>query len=87
MTEGSRPRRSQTGTARRASKNEHRRRERQQLDDPRPLMSVATAAEYLDVSRWTVYRLIATGQLKHVVVGETIKVLPADIDDYLGRAS
>lgn len=81
ITEGTpRP---QTGTARKASKAEHRRRETAPLADPRPLLSPTEAARYLDVDRTTVYRLIKDGRLRKVTVGERYKIRPADIDAYL----
>jgi excisionase family DNA binding protein len=80
-------RRPQTGTAARVSKLESRRRAAQSArdrNDDRPLLSVEAAARYLGVSRWTIYRLIDSGELKAHKVGTRYKIRPADIDRYLG---
>lgn len=82
MTEGPRNR-SQATAARRASKRDHIERQA----DTRPLLGIAETAEYLDVSRWTVQRLIRDGELRSVIVGARRKVRPLDIDAYLDRAA
>jgi excisionase family DNA binding protein len=74
-----------SGTARQASRAAYEQRQRAELADPRPLMGVDDTARYLDVSRWTVYRLVNDGGLKTVTVGKTMKFRPADIDAYLDR--
>jgi excisionase family DNA binding protein len=88
MPEGTRGTRApQTGTARRTSKMESRRRAaqsaRDRSGDERPLMSAEAAARYMDCSRWTIYRLVESGQLKAHTVGARLKIRPADIDRYL----
>jgi excisionase family DNA binding protein len=74
-----------SGTARQASRAAYEKRQTAELADPRPLMGIDGVARYLDVSRWTVYRLINDGDLKTVTVGKTMKVRPADVDAYLNR--
>lgn len=81
----------QTGTARRTSKMESRRRAAQSARDlaaneaasARPLLPAEAAARYLGVSRWTIYRLIDRGELKAYTVGSQIRIRPDDIDAYL----
>jgi len=45
--------------------------------------SPATAAEYLGVSRSTVYRLIHARQIRAIKVGSVLKLRPSDIDSNL----
>lgn len=54
-----------------------------EAEDDRPLLSAEGAARYLDVSRWTIYRLVDRGELKGHTVGTRLKIRPADIDRYL----
>jgi excisionase family DNA binding protein len=49
------------------------------------LLTVADLARNLGVSRWTVYRLVRSGDIKAVRVGERIRFRPADVDAYLER--
>lgn len=50
--------------------------------DPDAALTVAEAAKRLAVAPNTVYRLVERGQLKHHRIGRTIRILPADIDEY-----
>jgi excisionase family DNA binding protein len=49
------------------------------------LYSVTELADYLRVSRWTVYRLVEGGGLRAVKVGERLRFRPADVEAYLER--
>ena len=49
------------------------------------LLTQADVADLLQVSRWTVTRLIRRGELRGVRVGERLRFRPADIDAYLER--
>jgi len=51
--------------------------------DTRPLMSLEATARYLGVSRWTVYRMLDTGELRSVTIGGRRKVRPVDLDAML----
>lgn len=42
-------------------------------------------AEFMSVSRWTVYRLVRGGQLKTVKAGERLRFRLEDIQEYLER--
>lgn len=58
--------------------------------DPAPepvnrLVSVRQAAEYLSISRSTMYALIADSQVTTVRVGSTTKVRTGDLDAYAER--
>lgn len=50
-----------------------------------PLFTVDIAAAQLAVSRRTIYRLVASGDLPAVRVGERLRFRPAEIDAYLER--
>lgn len=49
------------------------------------LLKIPQVAERLNVSRNTVYRLIADGELPVVTVGATSRVDPKDLDAYIAR--
>lgn len=55
--------------------------------DGRPALSIDDSGIYIGKSKWTVYRLIRTGELRAIRVGErgTLRVRPSDLDDYLDR--
>lgn len=48
-----------------------------------PLMSVEEIADYFQVSKHTVYRLIATRKLKHLRLGQHIRVKASVVEAYL----
>jgi excisionase family DNA binding protein len=48
-----------------------------------PYMTVQEAAEYMNCSRWTVYRLIQAGALKPLKVGTRLRFRPTDLDAYI----
>ncbi len=50
-----------------------------------PLLSVDEVAEFLGVSRPTIYRLISSGDLRPVVVGARKRFFPEEIRQYLER--
>jgi len=50
-------------------------------------MGVTSLGRYLEMSRWTIYRMIESGELPTIKVGGQYKFRPADIDDYLDRAA
>lgn len=56
-------------------------------NDGRPLLNVDGAAGYIGKSKWTVYRLIHSGDLRAIRVGPrgTLRIRPGDLDDYLDR--
>jgi excisionase family DNA binding protein len=51
------------------------------------LYSVTELAEYLRVSRWTVYRLERAGSIRAVMVGDRLRFRSADVEAYLERGS
>jgi len=69
------------------SRADHRERTSPPETDPRPLMGVTSLGRYLEMSRWTIYRMIESGELPTIKVGGQYKFRPADIDDYLDRAA
>jgi excisionase family DNA binding protein len=50
------------------------------------LLTVTQLGRHLGVSKWTVYRLVRSGELRAVRVGERLRFRPSDIDAYLERA-
>lgn len=53
--------------------------------DGRPLFTIDDAAAYISKSRWTVYRLINSGELRAIRIGArgALRVRPGDLDAYL----
>jgi excisionase family DNA binding protein len=49
------------------------------------LLTQANVADLLQVSRWTVARLIRSGELRVVHVGDRRRIRPEDLDAYLER--
>jgi excisionase family DNA binding protein len=49
------------------------------------LFSVNDLARHLGISKWTVYRLVHSGEIRAVKVGERIRFRPADVEAYLER--
>ena len=49
------------------------------------LLTVNELARDLGISRWSAYRLVRSGDVRAVRVGERIRFRPADIDAYLER--
>ena len=56
------------------------------LDRDLPLLTVASVAEYLSVDETTVRRLVKRGEIRGRHVGDTVRVSPRDLRDYLCRA-
>ncbi len=54
-------------------------------DDGRALRTVAEAAVYLNVHVRTMRRIIASGELRTIRLGNQIRIRPSDLDDYLDR--
>lgn len=50
-------------------------------------LTVAEAAKRLHVARNTVYDLCARGEINHHRVGRTIRLRPADIEEYRRRST
>lgn len=50
-------------------------------------MSVNEVARFLSISRDSVYRLVRSGALPAVKVGERLRFRPEEIDRYLDRGS
>ena len=50
-------------------------------------LTVAEAAKRLHVARNTVYELCARGEINHHRVGRTIRLCPADIEEYRRRSA
>jgi len=46
------------------------------------LLTIRAAADYLDVSTWTIRRLIDGGALKCKRIGRVIRLDPADVMEY-----
>lgn len=82
MSEGTPARtRRATGTARKRS---------QELSTARrrgPLYSPENAGKYIDVSRFTIYRLIERGELHAIKLNGYWRISEADLDDYIQRAA
>lgn len=53
---------------------------------PVPVLTVQQVAAELGVSKMTVYRLTASGELPSVRIGRSIRVRVPDLDAYLSRA-
>ena len=51
------------------------------------LLTQADVADVLRISRWTVARLIARGELSGVRVGDRLRFRARDIDAYLERGT
>lgn len=51
------------------------------------LWTVAEVADHLRVSSMTVYRLIKTGDLPAILVGQSYRIRTSDLDAYLEAAS
>jgi len=49
------------------------------------LLNVAQCAEALNVSPWTVRRLLATGKLPAVRIGSRVLVRASDIDNFIDQ--
>jgi excisionase family DNA binding protein len=54
-------------------------------NDGRALLTVAEAAVYLNVHIRTVRRIIASGELRSMLVESRRRIRPSDLDDYLDR--
>jgi excisionase family DNA binding protein len=52
---------------------------------PRRLLTIAAVQERLSVSRDTVGRLLAAGELTPVRIGRAVRVSDADLDDFITR--
>jgi excisionase family DNA binding protein len=52
---------------------------------PRPLLSVREAARLLDLSPATVYKLCADGKLPHARILSAIRIVPADLGEFVLR--
>lgn len=50
-----------------------------------PVLSINEAAAVLGVERSTIYRLLRTGELQAIRVGQRRRFRPEDIDAYLER--
>jgi excisionase family DNA binding protein len=58
------------------------------MSDPtalEPLLTVQGVCEVLGISRQTVYRLTARGDLRPTRVGDRLRFVPEDIRDYVER--
>ena len=92
MTESTaRPkRRRQTGEARRASKSDYRERQAR-LEHVRklrgPVLDAVHSGEYLDCSRWVIYELIKTGELKASRLNGNWRISIDELDDFIRRNS
>ena len=51
--------------------------------DSGPLLRIEQIAERLSVSRSMAWKLIDSGMLRSVRIGRAVRVLPADLEDYL----
>ena len=51
------------------------------------LLTVAEVAKRLAVSRATVYALCERGELRHLRVSNAIRVIPADLEEFITRIS
>jgi excisionase family DNA binding protein len=47
------------------------------------LLSVNELARHLGISKWTVYRLVRSREIRSVRVGERIRFRPEDVEAYL----
>ena len=54
---------------------------------PTSLLTIAELAQLLGIGRTTVYRLVKTGELRAVRVGERLRFRPEDVNAYLERGS
>ena len=51
----------------------------------RPLLTVPELARVLRIGRTSVYRLVKSGSIHPVVVGERLRFRPEDVEAYLER--
>ena len=51
------------------------------------LLTVNELAQTLKVSRGSVYKLVNSGEVRAVRVGERLRFRPSDVDSYLERGS
>ena len=51
------------------------------------LLSVREVAAYLSVSSATVYRVVNNGELKHIRVGNAVRVAPASLEAFIADAA
>jgi excisionase family DNA binding protein len=51
------------------------------------LRSINELAKYLGITRSTIYRLVETGELKAVRVGQRMRFRPEDVAEYLERGA
>ena len=49
------------------------------------LLKATDVAEILNISRSMTYRIIQTGQIRSVSIGEARRVRPVDLADYINR--
>jgi excisionase family DNA binding protein len=54
-----------------------------QISVSQPLMTVDEAASYLRVSRRQIYKLVRSGDLQAVRVGERLRFRPEEVEQYL----
>jgi putative molybdopterin biosynthesis protein len=49
------------------------------------LLAVNDAAEYLAISRWTVYKLVRRGDIRALRVGDRLRFRVEELDRYVER--
>lgn len=72
-----RPRRSTVGTRPIDDRGQH--------TDPRQLLTVADAAEYLAMSRGAVYNLLRCGELRSIRIGRSRRIVLADLWSFVDQ--
>lgn len=53
------------------------------LDPNQPLFRIPQVAQYLEVSRGTVYNIIKTGKLKVVYLGRSPRITRSELDRFM----
>ena len=51
----------------------------------KPLLTIGDACQFLGLSRSTVYRLIADGELRRIKIYNRSLIARQDLDEYVGR--
>lgn len=52
---------------------------------PQKLMRASEVAQYLNISRAFAYKLMQTGQLRTVQIGQSVRVRPEDLEQYIQK--
>ena len=68
-----------------ATKEDAKRHGAIKIDPARPMLKVSEAAAVLNTSRYTIYRLMKSGELRYHLVGEDRRIAQEELESYLAR--